>query len=180
MENVVQALIMAAGVLVGIMVLSVMVLFFNKAGSMNMEYDLQLSADELDKYNSKFEEYNRTGNTFQDIISVINLVWDTNYKNGYSPNNCIKLDIQCTNASIPTEYSDYKRNFSVIPLNALPKGYIYKKKSTDADGTTDKMYIYENKFMECFVKYKFKCTDCTYSTEKISYGKVNYMRFEIE
>ena len=94
MENASKALIMAGGLLISILVASFMVLVLRKAGKINAEYDTQMSDNELARFNSQFELYVRDNNTFFDVITVANLAYDINKKNGYDQKNSVTVKIK--------------------------------------------------------------------------------------
>ena len=122
MENASKALMMAGGVLIGIMVLSFMVFMLRKGGSMSAEYDSQISDNELAKFNSQFEFYDKDNNTFFDIITVSNLAYDINKINGWDENNCVKVQIVIGEGN-------QRGTYAIIPDENLEKNYFYKIKS---------------------------------------------------
>lgn len=75
MENATKALIMAAGVLLAMLVLTVGVILVGRLGNTTDSYVTKLDTVELRKYNSKFEIYiGRQKITAQEIVTVINTV----------------------------------------------------------------------------------------------------------
>jgi len=74
MENASKALIMAGGVLIAIMVLTIGVFLVGKLGSTADSYVTTLDATELHKYNSSFEVFiGREDITAQELVTLINL-----------------------------------------------------------------------------------------------------------
>lgn len=72
MENASKALLIAAGVLLAILVISVGVMFYNNLHSATDSYVSKLDATELKKYNSPFEVFiSRTDVSAQEIVTVI-------------------------------------------------------------------------------------------------------------
>ena len=61
MENASKALIMAASILIGIMLLSFLVFIFNRFGDTARATDKRLSQREIDSFNSKFSHYETGG-----------------------------------------------------------------------------------------------------------------------
>lgn len=59
MENASQALLIAGGVLIAILVISLGVYIFGTASSISEEYDRTMSATEISKFNAKFEGYEK-------------------------------------------------------------------------------------------------------------------------
>lgn len=78
MENASKALIMAAGVLIGIIIISMGVYLFGKAAAIPKEYSSKLEKDRLAAFNEKFEVYNREDVSAQDIVTVVNLAVQNN------------------------------------------------------------------------------------------------------
>ena len=80
MENMSQALLIAAGILVGILIISMGVYLFSQAAAIPRDYNEKLENDKLAAFNEKFEVYNREDVTAQDIVTVINLAVQNNRK----------------------------------------------------------------------------------------------------
>ncbi len=124
MENASRALIMAATVLLGVLLITMFVYIFREGSQVSKNYDIQQQANQLELYNSKFEYYNRPNNTIMDIISVCNLAFDVNDstktllnanatdKNKYSYDDTNAIEIKIMNGSntlfsIPNVYDVY-------------------------------------------------------------------------
>ena len=100
MENAVKALIMVAGLIVGILVVGLLVYLFRLGGNVASNYDQSMSEGQIASFNAKFEPYVTTliatnpdtqkyknkiqqqSNTINDIVSFINLAYDINAKVG--------------------------------------------------------------------------------------------------
>lgn len=96
MENASKALLMAAGVLIGVLILSLAVYLFVTFGSTSAELHKQQATDRLNEFNSQFTSYEgKERLTIYDVITVANLATENN--NYY--------DIETKN----------------LPSNALPK-----------------------------------------------------------
>ena len=81
MENATKALLMAAGVLIGVLVLSLGVVLFNTFGGFASDTQSKVDANELAKFNEKFLQYNgRTDLTVHDIITAKNYALENNNK----------------------------------------------------------------------------------------------------
>ena len=79
MENASKALIMAAGVLIGILVLSLGVYLFTSFGNTSAQIQAENEANELNKFNSQFTVYqDRTDLTIYDILTVANYASENN------------------------------------------------------------------------------------------------------
>ena len=100
MENASKALLMAAGVLIGIMILSLAVYLFTTFGTSSAQMHKQIETDRLNEFNSQFTSYEgKDGITIYDVISVANLAKENNQyyelnSNEASENNfCVKVYI---------------------------------------------------------------------------------------
>lgn len=87
MENATQALIIAAGVLVGILILSLAVYLANTMGGYAANTQKQIENDSIAQFNNEFLKYSRQEElTMQDIITVKNYALENNRKAGnYNP-----------------------------------------------------------------------------------------------
>lgn len=154
MENAIKALYMGAGVLIGVMILSVFVYMFRTGASFGETYELKKNTEQIQAFNSKFEVYdNRSvqrgdsagysfvtkGNTISDVISCANLIMDINEKNDYDLQNAIQLKLNI-GASVyyiyPLEKLQ-KRNFFIADVH-----FDSAKGTEDAGGT-----LGDNKYM---------------------------------
>lgn len=188
MENASKALVMAGGVLISILVASFMIFVLRKAGSMSAEYDIQMSDNELAKFNSQFEAYARDNNTFFDVITVANLAYDNNKKNGWDEQNGITVEI----------YEGGNLKYSILPSkiekNHFFKGndknnsiYIYNEPQRDLGDKSiidyyTEMNLVSNDNKQKY-KYKFNCSlkngigGITYNEIN---GKVEKVQFIVE
>lgn len=101
MENASKALIMAASVLLGVMIISFAVYLFSTFGSYSNEVYLQMEARRMDAFNSQFTKYYGTEQrenpyninsdkyydgpilfTVQDVVTIAKLARDSNSKYG--------------------------------------------------------------------------------------------------
>ncbi len=79
MENVARALTMAAGVLIGIMIISIAVYLFTSLGNTSSEIYSKVEQTKIDKFNSQFLKYYRLDTcTAHDIVSIANLAKNSN------------------------------------------------------------------------------------------------------
>ena len=79
MENASKALLMAAGVLIGILILSLAVFLFANFGAASAEAHKQNEENQIQQFNVQFTAYQgRTDITIHDIVTVANLAKSTN------------------------------------------------------------------------------------------------------
>lgn len=78
MENASKALIMAAGVLIGIMILSIAVYLFATFGATSADVHQQNEANRVNQFNTQFTSYEGKINTIYDVITAANLATTNN------------------------------------------------------------------------------------------------------
>lgn len=78
MENASKALIMAAGVLIGILIISLAVYLFVDFGSTSAEINAQNAEKQITQFNSKFTSYADKELTIYDVITVVNYAKENN------------------------------------------------------------------------------------------------------
>ena len=72
MENASKALLMAASVLIGIILISLMVIMFMNSGNVSSSYDKTISQEEISVFNSNFTKYSNKSLTIHEVKSIIN------------------------------------------------------------------------------------------------------------
>ena len=82
MENAVQALLIAAGVLIGIMVISLGVTLFGSLGDYIGNTQEQIDANAVQKFNEQFTRYIDGILTIQDVVTAANTAFESNTKYG--------------------------------------------------------------------------------------------------
>ena len=74
MENATKALLIAGGVLIAIIILTIGVTLYSMYSNQSKEYSQIITTTEIQKFNSKFDVYvGRTDITAQEVASVVNL-----------------------------------------------------------------------------------------------------------
>lgn len=96
-ENASNALFMAVGVLIGIMLLSILVVSFNSASDLAKSYDSRIKETSVQAFNSNFDKYAVGQVTIHDIITVANFAQDYNKRNGYKKNDAMYISVLCNN-----------------------------------------------------------------------------------
>lgn len=90
MENATKALIIAAGMLMGIMILSLGVYLYFSLGQYITTTQIEMEANALNKFNTQYTQYvnyDDVGNrkfevTIQDIITLANIAYENNESHG--------------------------------------------------------------------------------------------------
>ena len=173
MENASKALLMAAGVLLGVLLLSIMIYVFRQGSRVNQTYDQKQITNQLELYNSKFEYYDKDNNTVMDVISLVNLAFDINKDTNFDSSNVVQIEIEVGGKTfvLPNTDSITERNMilygstqmSVYDLASLP---------LHSSTTGEKhLGIYSSSIIDCAGHSE---TDDKLSTTKLKNGKTIY------
>lgn len=83
MENASKALLIAAGILFSVMILSLIMIAYNQISNYYTTKQETVEATQLAEFNSKFENYNRKGIRGSELISLMNRIIDYNSSQSY-------------------------------------------------------------------------------------------------
>lgn len=164
MENASKALIIAAEVLIGLMIISVGVYLFNMFGEYSRSTNKAIEDTQISQFNNQFLKYEGKDCTIHDIASIINLAKKNNQEyaleaeDGKS-DNTLYIQIDLNNEGTTTaklEKKDDEYLISLIKTNDI----IYTTDPATALTTSE-------------IKY-YKCTCSTNPNTK----RVNYVFFE--
>ena len=72
MENASKALLMAAGVLIAILIISVMIVLFQHMGNVSSSYDKRISEEDITAFNSNFTKYLNKKLTIHEVVTICN------------------------------------------------------------------------------------------------------------
>ena len=95
MENASKALIIAGSVLIGVIIISIGVLFINSTSMLTQSYDEKLETDSINGYNNKFLIYAKNNNA-QDMVSLYNLIVENNKKYEGTADRQVELKVDGT------------------------------------------------------------------------------------
>lgn len=106
MENASKALLMAASVLIGILILSLAVYLFVSFGSTSAEMHQQIETQQIAQFNSQFTSYEVKNCTIYDIVTVANLATENNiyYELPNNQPNNYYISVKKGNTSIEYGY----------------------------------------------------------------------------
>lgn len=135
-QNASNALVMAAGMLIGIMLVSLAVFIFSTSAEFAKTYDVNVEQTRLGAFNNQFEIYNREDLTIQDIVTVANLARDINIKNGYEENSSYYIIVKLDGVIGQLEKEDKKDLYDLMSNN------------TFVNGSSEKIQKYRCKSME--------------------------------
>lgn len=76
MENASKALLMAGGVLIAILIMSVLVITFQKTGNVSKSYDKSVSQEEITKFNTNFTKYLGKDLTIHEVVTICNFAYN--------------------------------------------------------------------------------------------------------
>ena len=83
MENAAKALLIGAGFLLALMLISLLVMGYNRISSHYEQKHELLTIEQLDKFNKQFQNYNRSDIRGNELISLMNKVIDYNVSQSY-------------------------------------------------------------------------------------------------
>ena len=91
MENASKALLIAGGVLLAILIISLLILTVNKISSFNTTREETVRTEQILKFNEQYEAFNKYNLLGTEIITAFNKVIDNNKKN---PNTKISMELR--------------------------------------------------------------------------------------
>lgn len=91
MENATKALLIAGGVLIALIIITMFILMFNRISNIQKEQEEQTKIDQLTAFNAEFEAYNKKLMFGADVITLINKAAENNKQ--YAGNNDYKITI---------------------------------------------------------------------------------------
>lgn len=157
MENAAKALLIAAGVLIAILVLSLLVVAYTQMSDYYQQQHEAVIIEQTKEFNSQFENYNRKQIRGSDIISLMNRVIDYNSREAheigknYLP---ILVEIKIGDAAIIEQfrYPDEDNNFGSAS-DFIPTE-ISNKTGTPSRENDKKLKIITTKEDELLERYK--------------------------
>lgn len=154
MENASKALLMAAGVLIGVLILSLAVYLFATFGATSSELHRQNDANRVNEFNTQFTSYEgKQDITIYDVITVANLATENN----------IYYELPKVQAVISIEPSNYyvQVNLKNDKYNGpIEKGYTENNGNSNND-YNDIIFNDTNKINNTNPLQKYKCTTYT-------------------
>lgn len=124
MENASKALIMAASVLIGVVILSLTAYLFMYFGGSVNEMNQQIEEGQLQQFNNQFTSYEDRDNlTIYDVITVANLAKENNTYYGLtkSSKNNFYIEVKLGNTSL-----EAKDNFSDLLEQKTENGKLHQ------------------------------------------------------
>lgn len=109
MENMSKAILMAGGILIAIITISIFYFVFNQTGSLVGEASTDTQQKELEDFNKSFEAYNKKIMYGTDIISVLNKAIDNNRRYGVEFGT-YSDDLEYMDYYVDVEFTVFRRN----------------------------------------------------------------------
>lgn len=182
MENAVQAMYMAAGTIIALMVLSVLVYMFRTGARLGENYDIRQSTAQVVKFNGQFDAYSKItnqmtnadygysfitkGNTASDVISCANLAMSVNEEHDFDMQNKLEIIVKV----------EGNKTYSVFPIKKAPRDAFFTDTSFDE---ANSMSDFEEddgmfKFYRFLKKYNEARMVDIISPQYTSYGETIY------
>ena len=152
MENASKALLMAGGMLVALILISLVVYVFASPKAVQQEIATRQKEEEIIAFNNQYEAYNKKVMRGLDIITLKNMAINNNKKNEFEQ---VEIEIEIKNDTIVNDGLDERLYVLSESNNALD------------DMDKDKENIFKSSRF-------FKCTGVSYSQNT---GKVDGMKF---
>ena len=124
MDNITRALVMAGGILIGILILGALMLMFNSIGAYQTNKNNSEILTEIAQFNNQFEPYNKDNLTLMELKSVYNKILGNRKSSEFKIDsnlldetkakailNCSDTDRDGKKESI---YNDFINNFNSI------------------------------------------------------------------
>ncbi len=121
MENASKALLITAGVILGVILLSVMIYLFRQGARVNQTYDQKQISLQLELYNSKFEAFDRDNNNIMDVISLCNLAFDVNNEIEFDKSTSVLVEVIIGNQKFVIPNTINKET-QILERNQILKG----------------------------------------------------------
>ena len=103
MENASKALIMAGGVLIGVLIISLAVYLFVSFGQTSAEINSQNAQKQISQFNSQFTSYEGNNQlTIHDVVTVANFAMENNKYYDNNPDYIVEVYLK------NTKYSTYE------------------------------------------------------------------------
>lgn len=133
MENISRAIIIAGGMILAILILSLLVFLFNKINILPEEQSQQLNELDIIEFNRSYEVYQKPLMYGTDIISIINKAVDHNMRNGLlnaDSNFFSKSFVSPSHGELMSIEAKLKSNEEDLDLNTRVRIYYLEQDET--------------------------------------------------
>lgn len=139
MENVSKALLIAAGIMLSVMILSLLFIGYNQISAYYGDKSKITQAQQLSEFNSSFENYNRKNVRGSDLLSLVNKVIDYNEREVYPTGKGYERMIITINLGSSSIISQLKYN-NTTGTNLFPQAVI----SNSVSNSNATVSVYQN------------------------------------
>ena len=108
MENASKALIMAAGILIGVLIISLAAYLFADFGSTSAKINQQVEQQRIIQFNSQFTSYLNKELTIYDVITILGYAQENNQY--YEESNDEKIEVKLELFNITTYSGEQKKS----------------------------------------------------------------------
>ena len=157
MENASKALLMAAGVLIGIIIIGALVFMASNLSSIPSAQEKEKQAEQIAEFNKVYESYDKKKLRGSEVVSIINRVIDNNEQNADKQIE-VYVTVKANNKANADELSAKQYKFAISDKT------IFVDLFNDKDRRNAFMY-----------SRLFECTNITYNSQS---GRVNGIYFE--
>lgn len=161
MENATKALLIAAGVFLAIMLLTLLMMGYTKISEYYKQQSELLTEEQMDKFNKQFQNYDRKDIRGNELISLMNKVIDYNTSESYDNEKNyerIKVTISLGDSSIIEQFmynvsdeklikgeitntnglgSNYNKDNELVKITNTPTELIQKAANANINNVTD-------------------------------------------
>ncbi len=118
MENATKALLIAGGVLIAIIIISVLVITFQKTGNVSRTYSQTVDQEQITIFNSNFTKYVGQDLTIHEVVTICNFAYNNGTHN-------VTVNSQHINPFTSDNIKDNLENRYELKINAYDiNGYI--------------------------------------------------------
>lgn len=139
MENAVQALLIAAGVLIGIMVISLGVTLFSSLGDYIGNTQKEIDMNSIQKFNEQFTRYIDTSLTIQDIVTAANTAFESNTNYGLIEPSDTNYYVRIILNSENLEQTINGERMSELLKNCIEKKYECSRENVKVNSNTGRV-----------------------------------------
>lgn len=161
MENATKALLISAGILIGIIILSIAVYLYGGISSYMSRTQDEMESNAIYKFNTQFLNYQTEGDeelSFQDVVTAANIAYENNFEGGLieegyvgdGNSNYVQVDIKgYVNPNSKEEVNALYENFervvgdSVLMAEWLEYNYSFKYKCNTIEISPTSKRVYK-------------------------------------
>lgn len=139
MENATKALLISAGIMLAVMILSLMLVIYNQISSYYAAQHEEKEIEQLKDFNEIFENYHRDKIRGSDMLSLMNRIIDYNERQSYEENK--QYPRMRVTIDLGSHIDEFKFSGGLTTPNVLPVRGVITNKATGDQRTEDKKLI---------------------------------------